>query len=177
MNTKPKTKSKPATAEPLEIAPNQSAASASWDVPLAVLKAAKSQGCKAFSPGGRINRQEFFSWLKTHEADADQAVALDLEKAERAELELQKLRAQIRLLRSRNERETRETIPIAEACAEWGRAVAIAQEECQILMDDRDRYRVFCERWKSRVGSMFQLTPQEMIATIEKFYTPSPAVK
>jgi hypothetical protein len=176
MTTKPKTKSKPAATEPLEIAENQKAAAAAWNVPIAVLKLAKSQGCTAFK-SGRVHRGEFLDWLKNHEAEAGQAVAVDLEKAERGELEKEKLRAQIILLRSRNERESRESIPVAEACAEWGRAVAIIQEECQILMDDRDRYRVFCERIKSRIGSMFQLTPGEMIAAIEKFYSPKPSQK
>jgi hypothetical protein len=171
MTEKTKSKTKPA-AVPLEIAPNQSAAAASWDVPLAVLKAAKAAGCKAFSAGGRINRTEFFEWLKTHESEAQGAVAVDLEKAERGELEKEKLRAQIILLRSRNDRESRESIPIAEACGEWARAVSIMQEEAKNLMDSPELYRVFCERSKSRTGEMFQFTPQEMIAAIERYYAP-----
>ena len=154
MTTKPKTKSKPAATELLEIAPNQSAAAASWDVPLAVLKAAKGAGCKAFSPGGRINRQEFFAWLKTHEAEAGQAVELDLQKAERAELEKERLRAQIILLRSRNDRETRTTIPIQEAREETARALAILQEEYRQLMEP-GLYRSACIKAKARTGEVF----------------------
>lgn len=166
MNAKKKTKP---TAEPLEIAPNQTAAAASWDVPLAVLKAAKAAGCKAFSPGGRVNRKDFFAWLKTHEAEAQGAVALDLEKAERAELEKEKLRAQIQLLRSRNDRETRELIPFGEACGEWARAIAIDQEEAKNLMG-RDEYRVWCIRSKTRIGEVFELSKAEAVTAIEKFY-------
>jgi hypothetical protein len=151
---KPKSKpSKPAAVVPLEVAPNQQAASSSWDVPLAVLKAAKAAGCPAFSPGGRINRTGFFAWLQTHEGEADHAVALDLAKADRQELDNEKIRAQIRLLRSRNERESRSLITMTEARAEWSRCIAIAQEEFKSLMEP-DHYRVACVRWKSRCGEV-----------------------
>ncbi len=153
MHKKAKSEPKPTAAAPLEIAPNQKAASASWDVPLAVLKAAKAAGCIAFSPGGRINRQEFLAWLKTHEAEAGQAVAMDLAKAEKAELEKEKLRAQIRLLRSKDDRETRTVIPIETAKAEWTRAVAIIQEEAALFME-KEAYHTFCVRVKSRIGEM-----------------------
>ena len=154
MKTKPKPTPKPAAAEPLEIAPNQKAASASWDVPIAVLRTAKAAGCKAFSPGGRIHRKDFFAWLEVNAAEAEQAVAVDLEKLEKSELEKEKIRAQIRLLNSRNERETRTVIPLAEAQSEWSRAAAIFQEEIRLLMDPQ-HYRVAVTRAKTRIGEMF----------------------
>jgi len=154
MTTKPKTTPpKPAAAVPLEIAENQKAAAAAWNVPLAVLKLAKAQGCTAFK-SGRVHRQEFFAWLKTHEAEAGQAVELDLQKAERAELEKERLRAQIILLRSRNDRETRTTIPIQEAREETARALAILQEEYRQLMEP-DLYRAACIKAKARMGEVF----------------------
>ncbi len=152
--TKPKSKpSKPIAVVALEVAANQKAASASWGVPLAILKAAKAAGCPAFSPSGRINRTGFFEWLKSHEGEAGQAVALDLAKADRQELDNEKIRAQIRLLRSRDERENRTLITMAEARSEWARCIAIAQDEFRALMDP-DHYRVACIRWKSRCGEV-----------------------
>ncbi len=160
MNKRTKSVSKPTAAEPLEIASSQAAASASWNVPLAILKASKASGCAAFSPGGRINRQEFFAWLKNHEAEAGQAVALDLEKAERAELEKEKLRAQIRLLRSRDDRENRTLITMAEAVAEWSRALSILEEEYKSLMEP-EHFRVAQIRAKSRIGEVLPETPRQ----------------
>jgi hypothetical protein len=153
MTPKPKSKTKPAAAEPLEIAENQKAAAAAWNVPIAVLKLAKSQGCTAFK-SGRVHRGEFLDWLKNHEAEAGQAVALDLAKAEKGELEKERLRAQIILLRSRNDRETRTTIPIQEAREETARALAILQDEYRQLMEP-DLYRAACIKAKSRMGEVF----------------------
>lgn len=154
MKIKPKTTPlKPAATAPLETAENQKAASAAWDVPLAVLKAAKAAGCAAFK-SGRVHREEFFEWLAKHEGTAAEAEALDLKKAEKAELEKERLRAQIVLLRSRNDRETRTTIPMEEAREETARALAILQEEFRQLMDPV-LYRVACVKAKSRTGEIF----------------------
>lgn len=153
MNKTKSKPSKPAAHVPLEVAANQKAASASWNVPLAVLKAAKAGGCKAFSPGGRIKRAEFFAWLRTHEGEAEQAVALDLAKADRQELENEKIRAQIRLLRSRDDRESRTVIPMEEAVAEWSRALSILESEYKSLMDP-EHFRVAQTRAKSRIGEV-----------------------
>ena len=153
MTTKQKTPSKPAATEPLEIAENQKAAAAAWKIPLAVLKAAKAAGCTAFK-SGRVHRAEFFEWLAKHEETAAEAEALDLKKAEKAELEKERLRAQIVLLRSRNDRETRTTIPMEEAREETARALAILQEEFKALMDPA-LYRAACIKAKARTGEVF----------------------
>jgi hypothetical protein len=158
MNRKTTSTPLTATAEPLDIAPNQKAASASWNVPLAVLKAAKAAGCKAFSAGGRVNRKDFLEWLAANSKDAEQAVALDLAKADKQELEAEKIRAQIRLLNSRNERETRTVISLVEAQAEWARAASIFQEEVRQLMEP-EHYRVAVTRAKTRIGEMFTEEP------------------
>lgn len=154
MKTKTKTTPpKPAAAAPLEIAENQPAAAAAWNVPLPVLKLAKSQGCPAFK-SGRVHRGEFFDWLKSHEADAETAVAADLAKADKQELEKERLRAQITLLRSRNDREIRTTIPIEVAREETARALAILQEEFRQLMEPA-LYRAACIKARSRTGEVF----------------------
>jgi hypothetical protein len=135
-----------------EIAENQKSAAALWGIPVPVQKLAKSQGCNAFK-SGRVHRKPLLEWVKQHAGESEKAVALDLEKAERAELELERLRVQIRLLRSRNERENRTLITMEEARSEWARCIAIAQDEFRALMDP-DHYRVACIRWKSRCGEV-----------------------
>ena len=149
---KPKPKSEKPAAEPLEIAENQKAASASWKIPMAVLKLAKSLGCPAFK-SGRVHRKEMLQWIEDHEAEAADAVAVDIEKADKVELEKEKLRAQVALLKAKLAREENETIPRTEAAEEWQRAVSIIQDEAKQLMD-RDMYRVFCDRTKARIGNL-----------------------
>ena len=152
MTKRTKSESKPTAPEPLELAENQKSAAALWGIPVPVQKLAKSQGCSAFK-SGRVHRKPLLEWVKRHAAESEQAVSLDLAKANKQELELEKLRAQIRLLTSRDDREKRDLITMTEARSEWSRALAIGQEEAKGLMES-DVYRVFCVRWKSRCGEV-----------------------
>jgi hypothetical protein len=139
--------------KPLAIAPNIKAAFASWGVPVAVLKAAKAQGCDAFSPGGRIDRAKFMQWLNDNSQAADTAVDIDLKKADKTELESERLRAQIVWQRLKNDRESKTTISRAEAVEAWARAMSILQEEFRQLMEP-ERYAIACERAKMRIAEL-----------------------
>jgi hypothetical protein len=152
MTTK-KSKSK-TTAKHQTTAPNQSAAASAWGVPIAVLRAAKAAGCDAFTTSGRIHREPFMAWLKSNSDEATTAAEIDISKAEKTELEKERLRAQIILLRSKNDREQNTVILRTTAVTEWARSMAILQEEFKLLMDD-EKYAIACDRAKSRIGEMF----------------------
>lgn len=142
------------TAKHQTTAPNQSAAASAWGIPIAVLRAAKAAGCEAFTTSGRIHREPFMAWLAENSDQANTATAVDLEKAEKSELEREKLKSQIALLRSRNEREERVVIQRDFVKQAWAAALSLIQEEARMSINDDDRYRVFCERIQAGLGAL-----------------------
>lgn len=149
--SKPKTKTA-SPAPPLEIAENQQAAAAAWSIPVAVIKAAKAAGCRAFQ-GSRIHRAPLVDWIRRNAATADRATADDISKASKEELELIRLRAQTRVLVSKADALDRVSISKEEAKAGFARGVAIVEEEAQALMEP-DHYRIFIDRCKTRIGNV-----------------------
>jgi hypothetical protein len=142
------------TTKQIKIAPSLKSASAAWNIPLAVLKAAKADACPAFTPNGRVKHDELMEWIKQNSDQATTAAEVDISKAEKTELEKERLRAQIILLRSKNDREQNTVILRTTAVTEWARSMAILQEEFKQLMDD-EKYAIACDRAKSRIGEMF----------------------
>lgn len=131
MSSKPK--SKPSAPVP-EIAESMKAAAVLWGVPLPALRAAKESGCQAFR-GARVFRTPLFEWLQLNQDVAGEAVAVDVAKASKAELEVEKLRAQTTFCITKNLMLNRTIILRDEAKAEWARALGILESEYQQLMD------------------------------------------
>ena len=138
--------------KPLAVAINMKAASASWDVPITVLRAAKAEGCDAFHLSGRIDRKKFLVWLNANYDKAESAKEHDMSLQDKTELEKEKLKAQIIQIRSRNDRESSNVIACNQVKMEWARCIAIVQEEARNLINDDDKYRIFCERIQARIG-------------------------
>jgi len=129
-----------------EVADSMRQAESLWKIPLTVMKVAKASGCPAFEKS-RVHRAELERWLKKHpEVQASAKATTDA-----AELRRQKLQEEVLLIRAKNRRETRITIPMSEALAETARFIAIVQEEAKALLDPT-AYRVFCTRIKTRTG-------------------------
>jgi hypothetical protein len=138
---------KPTTSDS-HVATSMKQAVSLWGISLQVIKIAKAEGCSAFV-GSKIYRDDLITWLEKNPSAAGKGEAL----ADIAELKRQKTEAEVKLLRAKISREERETIPLEEAKMEWGRASAIVQEEAKNLME-KDHYRVFVDRCKSRIGNM-----------------------
>ena len=144
------TKPKANRGEAGEYVESMKAGAAKWGIPVHVMKIAKAAGCPAFS-GSRIRRAELEAWLDENpKARGEGEMA-----ATEAELKRRKLQNDVSLGDVKNDKEKRNTIPLAEAKAEWGRAASIVQEEANQLME-RDHYRVFVERCKSRIGEILE---------------------
>ena len=149
MPNKPKTK-QPATVP--TVAENQKAAAKLWEIPLSVIRAAKSVGCGAFV-GSRVHREPLLEWLRDNSAAAAGAAAADIEKADKQALELQRLRAVTRLAIAKADQADRLTILRSEAKDEWARAIGILEQEFSSLME-ADHYRIAIVRAKSRIGQL-----------------------
>jgi hypothetical protein len=119
------------------------------ELPLAVLRAAKAAGCKAFR-GGRVYRAPLVEWLKSNQSEIETAQSTDLAKMDKAEVELEKARAQCRMFIAKADAMERVVIPKDEAKAEYARAFGIIEEEAKSLMEP-DHYRIFIDRCKSRI--------------------------
>ena len=142
-------KRKPATKES-HVATSMAQAESLWGISKSTLRIAKAAGCPAFVQS-KIYRDDLVKWLEKNPGAVGEGAAL----TDAAELKRQKTEAEVRLLRAKIAREERETIPLAEAKSEWGRAASIVQEEAKNLME-RDHYRVFVERCKSRIGELLE---------------------
>lgn len=115
-----------------------------WEIPLAEMRRAKRNGSQAFR-SGRIYRDDLIEWLEANPRGPE--IAGDESKEG---LECQRLKVQIEGLKLRIEREKGELLPAAIVREEQARFVSIFCEECRLLMD-KDKYRVFVDRVKSRV--------------------------
>lgn len=149
---KKKVTSKKSTKPPEipDVAQSMKQAEAFWGISGSTLRIAKAAGCPAFVQH-RIHRDALISWLEKNPDTAVKGESL----TDAAELKRQKTEAEVKLLRAKIAREERETIPLAEAKAEWGRAASIVQEEAKALME-KDHYRVFVERCKTRIGNILE---------------------
>ena len=133
-----------------EVAQSIKQASAFWGISANVMRIAKSAGCPAFVQH-RVHREPLLKWLEENPESAGKGEAL----TDAAELKRQKTEAEVKLLRAKIAREERETIPLEEAKSEWARALSIIQEESKQLME-KDHYRIFIERCKSRIGNILE---------------------
>jgi len=127
---------------------SMSQAEALWGISKSTLRVAKAAGCPAFVQS-KIYRDDLLKWLEKNPEATGKGEAL----TDANELKRQKVEAEVKLLRAKIAREERETIPLDEAKAEWGRASSIVQEEAKNLLS-KDLYRVFVERCKTRIGNM-----------------------
>jgi hypothetical protein len=170
----PKTKPTPAKSptpppEP-QVCDSLRAAAGAWQIPISVLKASKASGCPAFV-NGRIHREPLMQWLRDNRPKVDEAEKLDIAKADRAALETERIRAQVRLLCAKADLQERLVILRTEAVAEWTRAMSIVQEEYRMLMEP-DCYRIACQRARLRVGTLHEETaPQNSCLTNDPFQT------
>ena len=119
-----------------------------WGISRNVMKIAKAKGCPAFIEH-RVHRDPLLKWIEEN----PDAVTKGEGTTELAELKRQKTQAEVELLRVKIDMQKRDLIPMAEARAEWSRAMSILQEEFKNLMEP-DHYRVACERAKSRCGEV-----------------------
>ncbi len=130
------------------VAQSMKQAAALWGISLSTLKVAKNAGCPAFVQS-KIYRDELIKWLEANPDTATKGEAI----SDAAELKRQKLQAEVDLLRVKIDMQKRDLITMAEARAEWTRALAIDAEEAKLLLEP-DAYRVWCERTKSRLGEV-----------------------
>jgi hypothetical protein len=133
-----------------DVAQSMKQAEAFWGISFSTLKIAKSAGCPAFIQH-RVYREPLLKWLEENPDSAGKGEAI----TDAAELKRQKTEAEVKLLRAKIAREERETIPLVDAKEEWARAASIVQEEAKQLME-RDHYRVFVERCKTRIGELLE---------------------
>jgi hypothetical protein len=137
-----------ATPKIPDTAQSMSQAASIWGIPKNILRVAKASGCPAFVEH-RIHRDALLKWLDENPDTATKGETI----SDASELKRQKLQAEVELLRVKIDMQKRDLITMAEARAEWSRALSIGQEEAKNLMES-DVYRVFCERWKSRCGEV-----------------------
>lgn len=170
---KTKQASKPATAQAKPTTPKPAepeafdtlrAACAGMQLPLAVLQLAKSQGCGAFR-SGRVYRAPLLAWLRAHAPEASQAQAVDLATLTRAEVDLEKSRAQCRIFIIKANLLDETTILKDEAKAEYFRAIGIIEDEAKGLMES-DHYRIFIDRCKSRIGEILSKMKQSFETSV-----------
>ena len=131
-----------------DIADSMKQAESLWEIPIAVMRAAKNAGCPAFEKS-RVHRKALLEWLETN----PQIVAAGADAGSKAELENEKLRVQIDTLKKRHAKEAGLLIPRAKAESEWATCAAIVQEEAKALMD-RDHYRIWIDRILARLANV-----------------------
>ena len=133
-----------------EVAQSIKQANAFWGIDENTMKVAKAAGCPAFIQH-RVHRDSLLKWLEENPDAAGKGRGL----TDAAELKRQKTEAEVQLLRAKISREKKETIPLIDAKSEWARAMSICQEEAKGLME-KDHYRVWCERIKTRIGNILE---------------------
>ena len=131
-----------------DVAQSMAQAESLWGISKAAMRIAKAAGCPAFVEH-RIHRDPLIEWLEKNPEAAGKGEAL----TDASELKRQKTEAEVKLLKAKLAREERETIPLSEAREAWARAAAIDAEEAKNLME-RDHFRVWCERTKTRIGEL-----------------------
>jgi hypothetical protein len=132
-----------------KIAQSMKQAQAFWGVPVSVQKIAKAAGCEAFVEH-RVHRDPLLAWI---EDNPDSGKEGD-DGSTTEELKRQKLREEVKILRLKAAREDGLSIAREDARNDWARALSAIQEEARNMITDDDRYRIFCERIKSRIGTM-----------------------
>jgi hypothetical protein len=136
-----------ATTKTRKVAQSMKQAHAFWGIPISIMKAAKAAGCDAFVEH-RVHRDELLQWVKNHPETGKSTD--DGSSAE--ELKRKKLLNEVALLQIKVAREDETVIDCGVAKAEWARCMAIVQEEARNLINDDDKYRIFCERIQARIG-------------------------
>ena len=144
----PKTTMNKKKADAPEYVESMKVGSVRWGIPVAVMKIAKAAGCDAFC-GSRIKRPELEKWLAENPAASNEGEMAATE----AELKRRKLQNEVTLGDVKIAIAKRDLVPLDEARSDGARWIAIVQEEAKNLMEI-DHYRVFCERVKSRIGTM-----------------------
>lgn len=119
-----------------------------WGISVAAMRVAKAKGCPAFVQH-RIHRDPLIEWLEKNPDTAGEGADIK----DHAELKRMKTQGEVELLRAKIDKEKRITIPLTEAREETQRCISIGMEEAKGFME-KDHYRVYCERWKSRVGEV-----------------------
>jgi hypothetical protein len=128
-------------------------AASKWGIPREVQMAAKRAGCSAFA-GSRIHRAELERWIRDNPVKAKAAERQGQERQVLAELQRQKLQAEVDLLNARIAREESDSIRRTDAKAEWDRAHRIDCEEAQALLPP-DHFAIYVARTASRIGVLF----------------------
>ena len=130
------------------VAQSMKQAESLWGISKSTMVIAKAAGCPAFVEH-RIHRDALVTWLEKNPDAAGKGEAL----TDAAELKRQKTEAEVKLLRAKIAREERETIPLSEAMEAISMVISIDAEEAKGLME-RDHYRVWCERTKTRISAI-----------------------
>jgi len=99
----------------------------------ATLRAARAAGCSAFRAGGRVHGGELFAWLAAHPPSS--ATGKKAEISPRAELELEKIRQEVREKKRLNDAADELLITRAEVSAAIGRIGA----KVRALLDQKLR--------------------------------------
>ena len=137
------------TGKTRKIAQSMKQAQAFWDIPVSLMKIAKAAGCSAFVEH-RIHRDELLQWIKDNpEAGKEGDDGSTMEQLKRKELI-----AKVQLLQLKCAKEDGTSIAKEDARQDWARALSVIQEEARNLINDDDRYRIFCERIKHGVGNL-----------------------
>jgi hypothetical protein len=131
-----------------KVAQSMKQAFAFWGIPVLVMKQAKAAGCLAFVEH-RIHRDELLKWIEAN----PEAGKTGGESSTIEELKRQKLLEEVALLKIKVAKENGSSIEKEQARQEWARALAICQEEARGLINDDDKYRIFCERIKAKLGN------------------------
>jgi hypothetical protein len=136
-----------------ETSESMAQAESRWGISKEVQRIAKRAGCRAFA-GSRIHRAELEKWIRDNPAKARAAEKQGQQKQVLAELQRQKLQAEVDLLNARIAREESDSIRRADAKAEWDRAHRIDCEEAQALLPP-DHFAIYVARTASRIGVLF----------------------
>lgn len=111
-------------SNPPAIAQNMTQAETLFGIPKAIQRASKRAGCEAFR-AQRIHREPLLAWVEANPQIVAEIEAATAKSSDLAEIRLAKLRAEIRLLTSKDERLQAECIPTKAAESEWRRACRI----------------------------------------------------
>lgn len=131
-----------------KVAQSMKQASAFWGIPVPVMKQAKADGCLAFVEH-RIHRDELLKWIEAN----PNAGKTGGESSTIEELKRQKLLEEVALLKIKVAKENNSSIEKEQVKQEWARALSICQEEARSLINDDDKYRIFCERIRAKLGN------------------------
>lgn len=147
------TKHKPKTKPPVPSCANSMKQAAQlWKIPMPILRAAAAAGCGAFR-NHRVYRSDLTAWLQNH-PEVFQQVAETASNRDRMQaLRCQKLQLQTQALEFQLEIAKGLMIPKTEAEETWSSCVAVVTEEAKSALD-REQYRLFIERIKTRISAI-----------------------